>query len=81
MDYKFLYIHQSNKEWKMIGLIVFFFHFGFTCEMSFTLNVLPVLEQRYSNKTSFQYDRYEIKPRSDNGFSGEPIFPSTRVNR
>lgn len=53
----------------------------FTCDTSFMHNEFPVREQRYSSRTSFQYDRYDIKPRSDNGFSGEPIFPSTRVNK
>lgn len=66
------------RNYKMIGLLLIYKN---TCEISFMLNVLPVREHKYSNRTSFQYERYEIKPRSDNGFSGEPIFPSTRVNR
>lgn len=45
------------------------------------LKVLPECEQRYAKRTSFQYDRYEIKPRSESGFSGDPIFPSTRVSK
>lgn len=45
------------------------------------LSVVPEREHKYANSTSFQYDRYEIRPKSDSGFSGDPIFPSTRVSK
>lgn len=44
-------------------------------------SVGPGAEHNLFNRASFQYDRYEIRPKSDNGVSGEPTLPSTFVSR
>lgn len=41
----------------------------------------PGAEHSLFKSASFQYDLYEINPRSDSGVSGEPTLPSTLVSR